>query len=149
MGHNSAAHISVFFCKFNFYPIVSKGVQNTLVWNMVKLSKTKRKKNQINEMVFCFQNCSDLLWGKVVQHLKFEAKSQKFWDHQNNLFKQGQVRTVFKTGCSLTYSWRFLRSSMYFGTIIIQIRNLQEKLQTIMFFIRLWIKNLTFGPGCK
>ena len=30
----------------------------------------------------------------------------------------------------LTYSWRFLRSTMYFGTIIIQIRNLQEKLQT-------------------
>ena len=34
-------------------------------------------------LVFCYQNCSDLLWEKIVQSdreklLKFEAKGQEF-----------------------------------------------------------------------
>ena len=37
-------------------------------------------------MVFCYQNCSDLLWEKKCSDdreklLKFEAESQEFWDH--------------------------------------------------------------------
>ena len=34
-------------------------------------------------MVFCYQNCSDLLWEKIVlsdreKHLKFEAEGREF-----------------------------------------------------------------------
>ena len=54
-------------------------------------------------MVFCYQNCSDLLWEKIVlvieknfwnSRLKAE-NFQNFWDHLNNLFKQWKVRTIF------------------------------------------------------
>ena len=53
------------------------------------------------EMVFCYQNCSDLVWEKIVlvieknfwnSRLKAE-KLQNFWDHLNDLFKQWKVRT--------------------------------------------------------
>ena len=53
-------------------------------------------------MVFCYQNCSDLLWEKNVlvieknfwnSRLKAE-NLQNFWDHLNNLFKQWKVRTI-------------------------------------------------------
>ena len=54
-------------------------------------------------MVFSYQNCSDLLWEKIVpvieknfwnSRLKPE-NFQKFWDHLNILFKQWKVRTIF------------------------------------------------------
>ena len=45
-------------------------------------------------MVLCYQNCSDLLWEKIVlvieknfRSSRLKAKNlQKFWDHLNNLF---------------------------------------------------------------
>ena len=45
--------------------------------------------NSSMKLVFCYQNCSDLLWEKIVwvieeKVLKFEAEAenfQKFWDH--------------------------------------------------------------------
>ena len=54
-------------------------------------------------MVFCYQNGSDLLWEKIVKLVKknfwnsrLQAENlQNFWDHQNNLFKQWKVRTIF------------------------------------------------------
>ena len=40
------------------------------------------------EMVFCYQNCPDILWEKIIlgdqeKLLKFEAEGQEFakWDH--------------------------------------------------------------------
>ena len=53
-------------------------------------------------VVFCYQNCSDLLWEKNVlvieknlwnSRLKAE-NLKKIWDHQNNLFEQWKVRTI-------------------------------------------------------
>ena len=41
------------------------------------------------EMVFCYQNCSDLLWEKTV----LVIEKNLFWDNLNNLFKQWKVRT--------------------------------------------------------
>ena len=54
-------------------------------------------------MVFCYQNCSDLLWEIIVLvneknfwNLRLKAENfQNFWDHLNNLFKQWKVRTIF------------------------------------------------------
>ena len=53
-------------------------------------------------MVYCYQNCSDLLWEKIVlvieknfRNSRLKAKNlQKLWDHLNNLFKQWKVRTI-------------------------------------------------------
>ena len=48
-----------------------------------------KKTDKTTEMVFCYQNCSDLLWEKIVlvieknfwnSRLKAE-KFQNFWDH--------------------------------------------------------------------
>ena len=53
------------------------------------------------EMVFCYQNFSDLLWEKKYSSdrekvLKFEAKGREFAKYNlNNLFKQWKVRTIF------------------------------------------------------
>ena len=44
-------------------------------------------------MVFCYQNCSDLLSEKIV--LVIKKNLQKFWDNKNNFFKQWKVRTIF------------------------------------------------------
>ena len=66
-------------------------------------------------LVFCYQNCSDLLWGKNVLVIvynfwnsKFKAENlQNFGDHLNNLLKQWKVRTISLKECFLTWSWRF------------------------------------------
>ena len=49
-----------------------------------------------SKMVFCYQNCSDLLWEIIVLRIeknvwnsRLKAEDfQKFWDPLNNLFKQ-------------------------------------------------------------
>ena len=58
---------------------------------------------QLEEMGFCFQNCSGLLWEKIVLVIeknfwnsRRKAENfQKIWDYLNNLFKQWKVRTIF------------------------------------------------------
>ena len=58
-------------------------------------------------LVFCYQNCSDLLWEKIVlvieknvwnSRLKAE-NLQHFWDHQNNFFKQWRPVGGVKSAC--------------------------------------------------
>ena len=65
---------------------------------LLEANKTDKKKT----MVFCYQNCFDLLWEKIVLVIeknfwnsRLKAKNLKhFWDHLNNLFKQWKVRTI-------------------------------------------------------
>ena len=53
--------------------------------------------------IFCYQNCSDLLWETIVLVIeknfwksRLKAKDlQNCWDHKNNLFKQWKFRTIF------------------------------------------------------
>ena len=69
------------------------GLSPLLVW---------AKKN-LGELVFCYQNCSDLLWEKIVLVIeknlwnsRLDAENlQNFWNQENNLFKQWKVRTIF------------------------------------------------------
>ena len=48
----------------------------------------------VKEVVFCFKNCSEILWEKIViviekNFCKFEAEGKDFTKyHQNNSFKQ-------------------------------------------------------------
>ena len=50
-------------------------------WHMEK-KKSHWKKNYIRkEMVFCYQNCSDQLWEKIVLVIGKNLKIKKFWDH--------------------------------------------------------------------
>ena len=46
------------------------------------------------QMVFWYQNSSDLLWEKKWNSRLKAENLQKFWDHLNNLFKQWKVRTI-------------------------------------------------------
>ena len=61
-------------------------------------------RHKFPDLVFCFQNCSDLLWEKKIEknfwtsRLKAE-NLQKNWDHLNNLFEEWKVRTIFETKC--------------------------------------------------
>ena len=69
-------------------------------------------------IVFCFQNCSDLLLEKIVlliEKIFWNSRPkaenlQNFWDYKNNLFERWKLRTIFETEYFLTCSWRFLRS---------------------------------------
>ena len=71
------------------------------------------------ETVFCYQNCSDLLWEKNVLvteknfwNSKLNAENlKKFWHHQNNLFKTWKVRTIHGNRMLFLFSsWRFFKS---------------------------------------
>ena len=59
-------------------------------------------KLKVKNLVFCYQNCSDLLWlivlviENIFWNLRLKAENLKnVWDHSNNLFKQWKVRTIF------------------------------------------------------
>ena len=63
------------------------------------------EESTVSEMVFCYQNCSDLLWEKICssdreQFLKFEAEGQEFSKVLISVEKkndQWKVRTIFET----------------------------------------------------
>ena len=75
-----------------------------------KNSKTERffpqkKSNDfLAKMVFCFLNCSDLLWEKIGLLMEKTLEIgcwrlrilQIFWDDLNNLFEQWKVTTIFE-----------------------------------------------------
>ena len=79
-------------------------------------------------IVFCFQNCSDLLLEKnvllikkIFWNLKLKAENmQNFWDHKNNLFEQWKVKNNFWNRILFNL---FLEVSqiVYVRTIIFQI----------------------------
>ena len=66
-----------------------------VVINICRGLKNEKNVKIVNEMVFCYQNCSDLLWEKIdlvieknFWNRRLKAKNlQKFWDHYNNLFQ--------------------------------------------------------------
>ena len=68
------------------------------VWHFFD-EKNPALKNVFTRMVFCYQNCSDLLWEKIVLvveknfwNSRLKAESfQKNCDHWNNLFKQWEI----------------------------------------------------------
>ena len=105
-----------------------KNVLMTLLHECAKNS-AKNACQSGKEMVFCFQNCSDLLWEKsvVVIEKNFWNSSlktknlQKFWDHLNNLFKQWIGPNNFWNRKFLTCSWRLIRSN--------ELENLEFKLE--------------------
>ena len=88
-------------------------IWNLLFWQLllhwkIEYSKMDDKlelrsgERQVSEMVFCYQNCSDLLWEKIVLVIK-----KNFWEKG-----QWKVRTIFgKRMLFLTFSWRFLISN--------------------------------------
>ena len=69
------------------------------------------------EMVFCYQNCSNLLWEKIVLHsdweklLKFEAEGREFEINRTIYSNSERSEQVLVTDAFLTCSWRFLRSN--------------------------------------
>ena len=85
---------------------------------------SQKLKGNGGEMVFCYQNCSDLLWEKnvlVIQRKKRNSRLkaenvQNFWDHQNNLFKQWKVRTSFGKGPFKNYMDKILTIFDYLPT---------------------------------
>ena len=101
-GRSCISQISIivrFFC--TLYAMIFFSFFFLPNFNICKSFQTRENLNW--EMVFCYQNCSDLLWEKVVllieknfwnSRLKAE-NLQNFWEHWNNLFKQGKFRTIF------------------------------------------------------
>ena len=71
-------------------------------WATVFEKSANDKIPLVRSLVFCYQNCSDLLWENNVLVIKknfwnsrLKAENlEKFWDHLNNLSKQWKVRTI-------------------------------------------------------
>ena len=97
-------------------------------------------------LVFCYQNCSYLMWEKIVLvieknfwNLRLKAKNlQKIWDHNNNLFEQFLV-----TECFFNLFLRFnkLEHLEFELETILGFRNMQEKLAN-QFYHDLLASNL-------
>ena len=106
---SQAHYITIGYNKFwtstFFHKIILLSPIEIDVLQEIKVLQSFWKKTSENAvtMVFCYQNCSDLLWEKIVlvieknfwnSRLKAE-NLQNFWDHWNNLFKQWKVRRIF------------------------------------------------------
>ena len=76
-------------------------ILGTLSSSLVSTNAVKPKRNQIEMLLFCFQNWSDLLLEKIVVVIE-----KNFW----NSFKTVQF---LKTDFLKTWSWRFLRSNTF------------------------------------
>ena len=102
--------------------------------NMFKFlsSSCLLEKLHLKEMVFCYQNCSHLLWEKIVpvieEKLKFEAEGQEFAKFLRSLEEFIQTMKGQNNFCKqntfLTCSWRFLISS--------KLEQLEFKLEKII-----------------
>ena len=96
---------------FSFFLVIQiwSWISMIVVWTTIR-KRTCNKyhiiylvKTQEHKVVFCYQNCSDPLWKKIVLvteinfwNLRLKAENlQNFCDLLNNLFKQWKVRTIF------------------------------------------------------
>ena len=94
------------------------------------------------ELVFCYQNCSDLLCEKIVLVIEknfwnLRLKAEKF---AKTLRSIGKFIHTMKgqTNAFLTCSWRFLRSNIleqlnWNWKKLLGFRNLQKKLEKRLF----------------
>ena len=71
-------------------------------------------------MVFCYQNCSDLLWEKKIssdqeKHLKFDDEDWEFakkFEITRTIYCHSESsQELLVTECFFTYSWGFLISN--------------------------------------
>ena len=112
---------------FQCFPSLNFGLKCRF-FSLICLSGTQLEMGRKDErMVFCYQNCSDLLWEKIVLVIE-----KNFW---NWIFKIFEItRTIYSnsqrseqslvTECFLTCSWRFLRSN--------KLEQLEFKLEKII-----------------
>ena len=85
--------------------------------------------NKYIGMVFCYQNCSDLLWEKIVLEQFIQT-----------------VKQFLVTECFLICSWRFLISNKLEQLIsnwkkILGFRNMQEKLEKYTSYMYTLLKS--------
>ena len=114
------AHLAGLFCPVLFCPqkAIAVGIKFLAHFCYPLIKKTWKIFSKVG-MVFCYYNCSDLLWEKIVPVIeKFFWNSrpsasnlQNFWDHLNNLFKQWKVRTI--SGHRMLFDRELSRSYTY------------------------------------
>ena len=77
--------------------------------------------NSEYEMVFCFQNCSNLLWEKIVLVIeknfwnsRLKAENLQKFETAWTFFSNSERSALFlKQNAFLTCSWRFLRTNIF------------------------------------
>ena len=69
-------------------------------------------KTMHEEMVFCYQNCSDLLWEKIVLWLRKTFEIHGWRPRIFKHFDSEWSEQFLLTECFLTCSWRFLRTQL-------------------------------------
>ena len=111
-------------------------------------------------MVFCYQNCSDLLWEKIVLVIeknfwKFKAEGwvfANFLRSLKNYFNSERLEQLFETEYFLSCYWRFLRFNtlaqqacgtikMPIGANNLDVEKLQEQVANIITLSILTWKN--------
>ena len=93
---------TVFFC--------STERKSNLIISFIALSLLAMFSMADQVMVFCYQNCCDLLWEKIVLVIEKKTFEIRGWNPRicKKIFKQWIVRTIFGTEYFFTPSWRFL-----------------------------------------
>ena len=121
--------------------------------NCVHVDLAKKKTKRL-EMVFCYQNCSELLWEKMFLWLRktFEIRSWrlrifKIFEITGTIYSNSERSEQFLvTECFfLTCSWRFLISNKleqleFKLEKILGFRNMQGNLEKYIYFINFLIK---------
>ena len=77
-------------------------VNKTNILQICKHLRLSGAENIFHTMVFCYQNCSDVLWEKnvlVIEKFFWNSRLkadywQTLWGHYYNLFKQLKARTI-------------------------------------------------------
>ena len=113
---NKAMYQNLFNLKFDFFYIYFFIWVLKSVLEIIHLSFEK----VWLKMVFCYHNCSNLLWERIVlvikrKPLKVEAEGQEFAKHLRSLLQfvrtvKGQNIFWYKNGF-LSCFWRFFRSN--------------------------------------
>ena len=107
-------------------------------WHSIALCITM---SELPTMVFCYQNCSDLLWEKIV--LVIKKNFFKIFEITRTIYSNSEWSEQFVvTECFLlTCFWRFLRSNKleqleFKLEKLLGFKNMQEKLEKSRFQIR-------------
>ena len=123
-----------------------------LIWNQCRFMSRRTFANICSNLVFCFQNCSDLLWEKKWVRKTFEIRSWrpkicKCFEITRTIYSKSEPSEQFlKQNYFLTYLWSFLRTIRIpigqnnWGLIL--FRNKHEKLENLFLLLIIFNWNI-------
>ena len=102
---------------FRYQPELFSKPSDEDVW-ATKCCKSRQVRFGLKEMVFCYQNCSDLLWEKIVLVIEkkiwgWRPRTCKFFEITRTIYSNSERSEIFLiTECFFSCSRRFIISTL-------------------------------------